>query len=296
MRLITDTTTLTVPATSANLGPGFDALGIALELRDRVTVRAVAGETRVTVRGEGAGTVAQGEDHLVVRAIRLGLEVAGAPQAGLEILCHNSIPHARGLGSSAAAVVVGLAAARALVSEPEALSDDTILQLATDIEGHPDNAAPAVYGGATLAWTDDGVARAVPLEVSPEITPVVLIPPVRASTTTARAALPRTVSHRDAVFNLQRAALMVEALRHPEYLMDATEDRLHQPYRRAVMSESLEVVDALRERGVPAVLSGAGPTVLAFGRPDDTLAQALARHEWRVMALPVAQAGVKVVR
>ncbi|NLI18837.1 MAG: homoserine kinase [Actinomycetales bacterium] len=296
MRLITDHATLTVPATSANLGPGFDALGIALELRDRVTVRAVAGETRVTVRGEGAGTVGRGEDHLVVRAIRLGLEYAGAPQAGLELVCHNAIPHARGLGSSAAAVVVGLAAARALVSEPESLSDETILQLATDLEGHPDNAAPAVFGGATLAWTDEGQARAVPLEVSPAISVVALVPPVKASTTTARAALPRTVSHRDAVFNLQRAALMVEALRHPEHLMAATEDRLHQPYRRAVMRESLEVVDALRGRGVPAVLSGAGPTVLAFGAPDPGLAEALERHDWRILPLPIAHEGVRVLR
>ncbi|MDX5319326.1 MAG: homoserine kinase [Actinomycetes bacterium] len=291
MRLATDHATLTVPATSANLGPGFDTLGLALELRDRVIVRAVAGETRVTVRGEGAGTVAAGEDHLVVRAIRIGLEFAGAPQVGLDLVCHNAIPHARGLGSSAAAVVVGLVAARALVAEPETLSDDVVLQLATDLEGHPDNAAPALHGGATLAWVDDGRARWVPLEVSPRLEVVALVPEATASTRTARAALPRTVSHTDAVFNVQRAALMVEALRHPELLMAATEDRLHQPYRREVMGQSLEVMDALRARGVPAVLSGAGPTVLAFGRPDRALGDALIRHGWRVEELPLAAEG-----
>jgi homoserine kinase len=295
MRLATDHATLTVPATSANLGPGFDTLGLALELRDRVIVRAVAGETRVTVRGEGAGTVAAGEDHLVVRAIRIGLEFAGAPQVGLDLVCHNAIPHARGLGSSAAAAVVGLVAARALVAEPETLSDDVVLQLATDLEGHPDNAAPALHGGATLAWVDDGRARWVPLEVSPRIEMVVLVPEATASTRTARAALPRTVSHTDAVFNVQRAALMVEALRHPELLMAATEDRLHQPYRREVMGQSLEVMDALRARGIPAVLSGAGPTVLAFGRPDRALGDALIRHAWRVEELPIAAEGVRIL-
>lgn len=158
MRIVADQVQLTVPATSANLGAGFDTLGIALELRDRVTVRAVAGPTRVIVRGEGTGRLPDGEDHLVVRAIRVGLEYCGAPQVGLAVTCHNSIPHSRGLGSSAAAAVVGLAAARALISEPESLDDASLLQLATDFEGHPDNAAPALFGGATLAWMDEGKA------------------------------------------------------------------------------------------------------------------------------------------
>lgn len=295
MRLVTDHVSLTVPATSANLGPGFDTLGLALELRDRVIVRAVAGQTRVTVRGEGAGSVGCGEDHLVVRAIRVGLEYAGAPQAGLDLVCHNAIPHARGLGSSAAAVVVGLVAARALISEPETLDDDVLLQLATDLEGHPDNAAPALMGGATLAWMEDGRARAIALQHSPELAPVALIPDVEQSTSRARAALPRTVPHADAVFNLQRAALMVEALRRPELLMAATADRLHQTYRAEVMSDSLELVGILRDRGVPAVLSGAGPTVLAFGAPDPALTTALAAHGWRIVPLPVSAAGVRVL-
>lgn len=295
MRLITDRVTLTVPATTANLGPGFDTFGMAFELRDRVAVRAVAGKSQVTVHGEGVETASAGEDHLVVKAIRVGLEYCGAPQAGLELVCHNAIPHSRGLGSSASAVVVGLAAARALVSDPEVLDDYTLLRLATEFEGHPDNAAPAVYGGARLAWMSDGLPQSVPLEVVPSLHPVALIPETHALTSTARAALPQSVPYRDAVFNLQRAALLVEALRTGEHLMTATDDRLHQPYRREVMPESFELIDALRARGVPAALSGAGPTVLAFGDVDDALAAALVKHGWRVLPLPVTQRGVAVV-
>lgn len=292
MRIVADQVQLTVPATSANLGAGFDSLGLALELRDRVSVRAIAGPTRVTVRGEGAGRLPDGEDHLVVRAIRVGLEFCGAPQVGLSVTCHNVIPHARGMGSSAAAAVVGLAAARALVSEPDALDDDALLQLATDFEGHPDNAAPALFGGATLAWMEEGQSGWTPLEVSPEVTPVVLVPPTTSSTSGARAALPRSVPYADAVYNLQRAALMTQALKRPELLMVATGDRLHQRYRSEVMGQSIELVESLRARGIPAVLSGAGPSVLAFGRPDDAFTSALLKHEWQVMALPVADKGV----
>lgn len=292
MRIIADQVQLTVPATSANLGAGFDSLGLALELRDRVTVRAVAGPTRVIVRGEGTGRLPDGEEHLVVRAIRVGLEFCGAPQVGLQVTCHNSIPHSRGLGSSAAAAVVGLCAARALVSEPDALDDAALLQLATDFEGHPDNAAPALFGGATLAWMHEGKAGWTPLAAADSLAPVVLVPPTESSTSGARAALPRTVPHADAVFNLQRAALMTQALARPELLMVATEDRLHQQYRAEVMGQSIEVIESLRARGIPAVLSGAGPTVLAFAHPDETLAAALIKHEWRLLALPIAARGV----
>ncbi|HHW83798.1 MAG TPA: homoserine kinase, partial [Actinomycetales bacterium] len=295
-RIVADRVSLTVPATSANLGAGFDSLGLALDLRDRVIVRAVAGESRVVVRGEGAETVGLGEDHLVVRAIRIGLEYVDAPQIGIDLVCHNSIPHARGLGSSAAAAVVGLVAARELVSEPDALDEPTILQLATDLEGHPDNAAPALFGGATLAWMEDGRARALRLQVSESVQPVALIPPTTASTSGARAALPRTIPHADAVFNLQRSALMVEALRtgDPDLLFTATDDALHQPYRAEVMGESLELVASLRSRGVAAALSGAGPTVLAFARPDEALTAALVRHGWKVLPLPIAAEGVRL--
>ncbi len=297
MRLIADHVQLSVPATSANLGAGFDSLGLALDMRDHVGVRAVTGTTTVKVTGEGADSVAHGEDHLIVRAIRIGLEYCGAPQAGIELTCHNSIPHSRGLGSSAAAAVVGLVAARALVSEPSALDDAAILQLASDLEGHPDNAAPALLGNATIAWTDNGQAHAVRIETAAALAPVVMIPPSKASTRTARAALPRSVSHSDAVFNLQRSALMVEALRtaNPELLFPATDDLLHQPYRREAQAESLEVVSVLRDAGVPAALSGAGPSVIAFGLPADSLVKSLVNAGWRAFKVPVSADGVRIL-
>lgn len=296
MRLIADHVSLSVPATTANLGAAFDTLGLALDIRDHVTVRAVTGPTRVEVTGEGADTVATGEDHLVVRAIRIGLEYCGAPQAGIDLVCHNAIPHARGLGSSAAAAVVGLVAARQLVSDPQSLDDDAILQLATDLEGHPDNAAPALHGGATLAWMDSGRANALQLEVSKNLAPCVIIPPTTASTRSARAALPRSIPHVDAIFNVQRAALMVEALRRgdAELLFAASDDALHQPYRREVMGASLELVSSLRALGLPAALSGAGPAVFSFTTPDAATAAALRKQGWRVEPVAVARDGVRV--
>lgn len=295
MKLVSDHVTLTVPGTSANLGAGFDALGLALEIRDRIIVHAVAGPTEVTVRGEGADTVETGESNLIVRAIRVGLEYCGAPQVGIRLMSHNSIPHSRGMGSSAAATVVGLVAARELVADPAALDDESILQLATDFEGHPDNAAPALYGGARLAWMEDGHAHSIPLEFAQSLRPVILIPPQAASTSKARASLPATVPHADAVFNLQRAALMVEALRSgdPALLMTATGDRLHQNYRREVYPQSLELVENLRARGIPAAISGAGSTVLSFGAPDDALRAALVKHGWRVNEVSIATEGVR---
>ncbi|WP_246043608.1 homoserine kinase [Rarobacter incanus] len=266
---------VSVPATSANLGPGFDALGLALNVRDTIEVTALASETtEVTVVGAGAGEVPSDASHLVARAIRVGLEYVGAPAVGLRLTCHNVIPHARGMGSSAAAVVGGLVAARALISDPEALDDQSILELATQMEGHPDNAAPALMGGGTVAWmsrTEDGElqARATRIEVNPQIDPVVLIPDTRLATKAARAALPAEVPHSDAAFNAGRAALLVAALtRHPDLLFDATTDRLHQAYRSAQMPQSALVVERLRVQGLPAVISGAGPTVLVFGTHD----------------------------
>lgn len=278
MRLGADRVRVRVPATSANLGPGFDALGVALALHDDVEVRALGSpEVVVDVVGEGAGQVPTGEDHLVVRALRHALDHAGAPQTGLHLTCRNRVPHGRGLGSSAAAVVAGILAARALVAEPESLDDDVALALATELEGHPDNAAPALLGGATVAWSEPardgapGPVRATGLAVHPSVAPVAVVPPGHLSTARARGVLPAQVPHADAAFQAGRAALLVEALgRRPDLLLAATEDRLHQGYRRPVMPESLALVDALRARGVPAVVSGAGPTVLALARSAAT--------------------------
>jgi homoserine kinase len=272
VRLGADRARVRVPATSANLGPGFDALGLALALHDDVEVRALgSADVVVDVVGEGAEDVPSGEDHLVVRALRHGLDHVGAPQTGLHLTCRNRIPHGRGLGSSAGAVVAGLLAARALVAEPESLDDDVVLRLATELEGHPDNAAPALLGGATVAWSDgdgrDAPVHAVRLDVHASLAPIAVVPGTRLATSHARGVLPEQVPHRDAAFQAGRSALLVEALgRRPDLLLPATEDRLHQGYRRPVMAESMALVDALRARGVAAVVSGAGPTVLALAR------------------------------
>lgn len=271
MRLGHDHVRVTVPATSANLGPGFDSMGLALGRHDVLDVQALGTDTTdVTVVGEGAGEVSLGEQHLVVRALRAALDLVGAPQIGVRMTCTNEIPHGRGMGSSAAAVVAGIAAARALIADPEALDDRVALRLATSFEGHPDNAAPAILGGATVAWQGVDGARATRLEVHPDVEPWVLVPTERLATKRARGVLPTHVPHADAAFNAGRAALLVEALtRRPELLLEATEDRLHQDYRGDVMRGSVDLVHALRERGLAAVVSGAGPTVLVLGRSSD---------------------------
>ena len=312
MRLRSAHVRVRVPATSANLGPGFDALGLALGLHDELEVRALAGPgVRVEVEGEGAGEVPDDESHLVVRAMRVALDHVGAPQTGLHLTCRNRVPHGRGLGSSAAAVVAGLLAARGLVSEPEALDDEVALALATELEGHPDNAAPALLGGLTVAWTDESAegptVRAVRLPVHPDVVPVAVVPPGHLSTRTARGVLPAQVPHVDAAWQAGRSALLVEALgRRPDLLLPATADRLHQGYRREVMPASLALVDALRARGVAAVVSGAGPTVLALARrlpgeelatdADAAVADAFGgvMAGWRVLPLPVDPTGATV--
>ncbi|MGO1511057.1 MAG: homoserine kinase [Actinomycetaceae bacterium] len=300
-RVVADAAVVRVPATSANLGPGFDALGLALGLHDDVEVRAVTGATSVEVVGEGEGALPSGEDHLVVRAVRMALEAADAPQVGLELRCTNRIPHGRGLGSSAAAVVAGLMAARGLLHPSAAevggpLDDAALLALATELEGHPDNAAPALLGGATVAWVDEEEGpTAVRLALDPAIEPTVIVPVERLATSKARGVLPAAVPHTDAAFAAGRAALLVHALAGaPQLLLAATVDTLHQEQRRAAMPATLALVDALREDGLPAVVSGAGPSVLVLA-PVDPSGSALAGSPgWRVLAPGVALDGATV--
>ncbi|WP_084105720.1 homoserine kinase [Demequina sp. NBRC 110056] len=267
MRLAADAVRVSVPATAGNLGPGFDALGMALGVSDEIEVRAVAtSSVTMEIEGEGADTLPRDETHLVVRALREALDHVGASQVGLAIRAVNRIPHGRGLGSSAAAVVAGISAARGLIAEPEALSAEVALDIATRFEGHPDNAAPAIYGGATAAWTDGSGAHAVPLQVAAEIETAVLIPRSVLPTQQARSVLPALVPHKDAAFNAGRAALLVNALAgRPEDLFAATEDRLHQGYRAEVMVAAPAMIAHLRAQGLGAVVSGAGPSVLVLG-------------------------------
>ena len=275
-----------VAASSANLGPGFDSLGLALALYDEISVETTSGTTVVSVQGEGEGQVSAGPDNLVAVAVRRGLAAAGAQAAGLKIHCRNVIPHSRGLGSSAAAVVGGLAAANALVAQTDIrpLTDDQLIQLSSEFEGHPDNASASVLGGAVVSWSenaagDPGSATryfAAPLRLHPDIRLFPGIPQVRSCTAETRVLLPEQVSHQAARFNVSRAALLVLALtERPDLLMAATEDLLHQPQRAPAMPASADYLHLLRRRGVAAVLSGAGPSVLAFTNGADLPAEAV---------------------
>jgi homoserine kinase len=296
---------VSVPATSANLGPGYDTLGLALDLRDDVTVRAVRSDdaadatTVVTVSGEGAGDVPLDHTHLIAGTVRAVFDRLDFPQPCLTIATVNAIPHGRGLGSSAAAIVAGVAAAFALADPPGELDRGRVLQIAAELEGHPDNVAPCVFGGLTVAWTDArGSAHAVTLEPI-GWRPVVILPAERLATHAARALLPMTVAHSAAAENVARAALLVAVLTGQapaEHLIAATEDGLHQPFRAAAMPVASAMLADLRAAGVPAVVSGAGPSLLALIRSDAELDVCLAVVGGRakVLALDVDRAGVRV--
>jgi homoserine kinase len=324
------------PASSANLGPGFDALGLALSLHDVTVARVTGSGLDIEVSGEGSETAAAGEAHLVVRSMRAAFDIMlGGQPPGLGLRCLNAIPHGRGLGSSAAAIMTGILAARGLARDGAALlPDDAVLALAARLEGHPDNVAACLYGGLTISWTaphpgpgygpdllltgpgygadpdpglpGDGSApeapsspRVVRLPVLEEIRPVVFVAEESLATETARGALPAAVPHRDAAANAARSALLVAALtRVPEVLFDATQDFLHQPYRVGVMPRTADLLGRLRAAGVAAVLSGAGPSVLAFtvagaaGVPDlvDSIV-AETGIAWRISPLAIDRQG-----
>ncbi|HLX47811.1 MAG TPA: homoserine kinase [Streptosporangiaceae bacterium] len=361
--------TVRVPATSANLGPGFDALGLALARYDEVTAEITGSGLAIEVSGEGPGAANAGEGHLVVRAMRAAFEtIVGEQPPGLTLSCVNTIPQGRGLGSSAGAVVAGLLAGRALatlassgdapaqhdaptfgassgssvlisggegtaVPVPEGdragevdanagqFVDQELLAMAADLEGHPDNAAACLAGGLTVAWAPApavkencgqegmdgqpgrrGETRAVRLEPDPAIVPVVCVPATSLATKKARQALPETVSHADAATNSGRSALLVAALtQRPDLLFDATHDLLHEPYRAALMPASADLISRLRRAGIPAVLSGAGPTVLAFivsgrtpGSPEVDSIAIQTGNEWHVSPLDVDRQGATI--
>lgn len=287
-----------VPATSANLGPGFDALGLALELHDEVGAEVVPDGCRVEVTGEGAGELPEDESHLVVRAMLAAFDVLGAQPGGLVVRCVNRIPQARGLGSSSAAIVAGVLLARGLVEDGQRILDDAgTLRLAAELEGHPDNVAPCLLGGFTIAWqeaAEGSGARAVALEPAAAVRPTVLVPSRRGLTAGARAVLPGSVPHPDAARNAGRAALLVHALTaDPSLLLAATEDRLHQRYRADGMPETAALVDELRAAGVAAVVSGAGPSVLALTGLPEGFEPGI---DWTVRALSVDSTGACLER
>jgi homoserine kinase len=249
---------VSVPATTANLGPAFDCLGLALTLRNRVEITP-ARQTRVVVEGEGAGTLPENEENLVLLAMRHLARHAGRPLPPVHVLQQNEIPVGSGLGSSAAAVIAGLLAADALLAT--ALPAPLLLALATKLEGHSDNVAPALHGGLVLVAGEEALS----LPVAP-LQAVVVLPAVTLSTAAARAALPERVPHADAVFNLGRMGLLLQALAGGDHdlLARAMADRLHQPYRAPLIPGMAAALEAAHAAGAPACLSGAGPSLIAF--------------------------------
>lgn len=290
---------VTVPATSANLGPGFDSLGLALDLRDELTGELTGSGVVVEVTGEGTGAVPLDESHLVVRAMQRAFAELDEAAPGIRLRCHNAVPHARGLGSSAAAVVGGLVLARALVADgAERLPNEALLALATEMEGHPDNVAPALHGGFVISGTDErGEVYAVPSPVDARVSAEVFVPPEPLSTEVARGLLPSSVPHADAAADAGAAALLVAALAaRPDQLWRATRDFLHQDHRRPAMPASLALVDRLRADGHAAVVSGAGPTVLALvtDGPGSAGVASYCPDGWRHHHLAVDTAGARV--
>jgi len=285
-----------VPATSANLGPGFDSAGLALSLYDDVMVRIADSGLSVDVAGEGADELPRDKRHLVVKSLRAAFDRLGGQPRGLEVVCANRIPQSRGLGSSSAAICAAIVAARALVvGGAETLDDDAALALANELEGHPDNVAACLRGGATFAWGDP--VRVLRLDAHADLAPVAFVPATRSSTKKVRGMLPATVPFADAALNAGRAALLATALStNPELLYDATEDRLHQQYRAPAMPRTATLVAKLRASGVPAIVSGAGPTVLALVRTAE-VDEVVKRVPggWSVLPLEVEREGARVV-
>ena len=259
------TVRIRVPATSANLGPAFDCAGLALSCWDTLDVTLTDGGLDVQVTGAGAGELPTDESHLVVQAFRAACVELGWTPAGLRLSARNGIPQGRGMGSSAAAVTAGVLAAWSLCPDVAGVDDAAVLQLCAAIEGHPDNVAPCLLGGATLSWMTAAGARAERLTVDPRVAPVLFVPTSTLSTHLARGLLPAVVPHADAAHAAGRAALLVHALtREPALLLEGTEDRLHQAQRAPAMPESAALLARLRAAGHAAVVSGAGPCVLAL--------------------------------
>jgi homoserine kinase len=290
-----------VPATSANLGPGFDTLGLALAQYDELDVEVGGEGLRIEVHGVGAGEVPLDESHLVVRAIAHTLAHYGRELPPLRLVAHNSIPHGRGLGSSGAAIVAGVMAAKGLLAPEVEISPDELLELATELEGHPDNVAPALFGGLTIAWVTPEGPRHKKLMVHRGVSPLILVPEHEMSTALARSLQPQSVPHEDAVFNVSRSALLVAALiQSPELLLAATEDKLHQRYRAEAMPETDRLIRVLRDAGHPAVVSGAGPSILVLASDPSERADAVrmveesAETAWKALPLAVDFLGATV--
>lgn len=298
------TITVQVPATSANLGPGFDSLGLALGLYDTLTVQTLSGdELEFELNGEGSESLPRDASHLTVRTIDVALDRLGLRRGGLRIEANNVVPHGRGLGSSAAAIVAALLAVRGLAPLSVQPDLDWVFQLASELEGHPDNVAPALFGGLAISWQEDSGYRSAKVTLSNTVRPVVAVPAVELSTETARAMLPSSISHQSAAANSGRAALLIHALSAaPEFLFAATEDYLHQGYRAQAMPGSAQLLDFWRTHGLAAVISGAGPTVLVLAANANQVQDSLELagnfaedSAWRVQELEIDNEGAKII-
>nr|WP_225750995.1 homoserine kinase [Pseudoclavibacter sp. Marseille-Q3772] len=291
-----------VPATSANLGPGFDTLGIALAVHDELEFTTLnSGELEFDIRGVGSENIPRDESHLVIHSLRHSLNALGYELPGIRLRAHNVIPHGRGMGSSGAAIVAGVVAAAALIAPDREVDRDELLSLATALEGHADNVAPCLFGGLTIAWMDaNNHPHSKELMVHRGVSVLVLVPEFTLSTEVARSLQPEQVPHADAIFNLSRSALLIAALtQSPELMFDATEDRLHQHYRASAMPETASLVADLREAGFAAVVSGAGPSVLVLCEdPGARLeAAAIAEHQpstWQALLTAIDVQGATV--
>ena len=284
MRIVKDTARVKVPASSGNLGPGFDSMGMAHDVWDEVSATLTTGASRVVILGEGSQTLPKDESHLIVKTMHETLERLGAPTPGVDLVCRNNIPHGKGMGSSAAALTAGVMLVRELLGAPEAFTKEEVLNIVAGYEGHPDNAAPAIYGGVTVSWREGEGYKTAQLPVLKSVKTTLLVPDEVLLTTTARAVLPEKVPLVDAAFNASRSALMVYALtQDPELLFAATEDRLHQQYRAESMAHTAAILAALREAGWPAIVSGAGPSILVFAEIDPAMANILAQQGFRTV-------------
>lgn len=294
-----------MPATSANLGPGFDSLGLALALHDRYIAQVLDEQViDIDISGEGADALPRNEKNLVIKSMYKGFEFLGGKPRGIALRALNVIPHSRGLGSSASAIVGGLSLARALVlGGNERMSNEDMLNLASEMEGHPDNVAAAIFGGATIAWQElqhgHNVALSVQVEVDPRISAVAFIPSTSVSTSKARKMLPDLITHADAVKNSAHTALLVYALQHrPDLLHTATEDFLHQSYRAEAMPTSFTLLMKLRKAGVAAFISGAGPTILVLHTGGSAEVDELTRaagDRFTAMALGISRTGASLI-
>lgn len=271
-----------VPASSANLGPGFDSFGLALAMHDRYVAQVLDDAVLdIDVTGEGADEVPRTDKNLLVKAMYKGFDFLGGRPKGLAIRALNVNPHGRGLGSSASAIIGGLILARSLVLNGEdKMTDQILLSLATDMEGHPDNVSASLYGGATISWFETvkghAQAQSIQLTVDTRIQAIAYVPGKALATAKARKLLPESIPFADAVRNTSNAAIMSHALtQRPELLFTATEDFLHQSYRAEAMPESIALMNKLRGAGLAAFISGAGPTVLVLHTADQREAEEL---------------------